>query len=243
MTESPRDGVVLPFYFVCDVSGSMGGSGIAALNAAVTGIHDLLRANMVIADVIEVGVIEFSDVARTVVPTGSLLENGFPPFGAKGGTKFSVALREVKKQIEKDRDRYTAANLGMYRPVVFFLTDGGVNDPREWQQSFAELTHYDPETGSGFKSYPLFVPMGIGSTTLSAIKEMPYPKERSKLYIVPDGRDIATAVEEMAKVMMLTIVTSGQHAAAGVYNIELPEAKQLPAGVVVYNYDGSEFVN
>ena len=243
MSEHSRDAVVLPFYFVCDVSGSMSGSGIAALTNAVNSIYDLLRENPIIADVIEIGVITFSDSAQVVIPAGTLLEGNLPTFSTQGGTKFSPALTLLKTTIEADRQRYTEANIGMYRPVVFFLTDGGVNNPSEWQKSFGELTHYNPETKEGFKSYPTFVPMGLGQTTLHAIKEMPYPKERSKLYIVPDGRDVAKAVEEMTKVMMLTVVTSGANAAAGTPQLELPTAAQLPESVVVYNYDGTDFVN
>jgi uncharacterized protein YegL len=228
--------VAQPFYLVADVSDSMKHRGIPGLNKAVPAIADVLRENPIISDVIQIGIIDFSDDARIVLPLGNMIEDGTAPkitFASRGGTNYGEAIRVLHATIKADIERLSAANTGVYRPVVFFLSDGVPTDGAAWVSEMESLR--------GERFYPLFVPMGIGDATLVELEKMAWPKERSKVYLTPDGDGVEVAIEQMAKYMALSMVTPGP---SGAPQIALPGRAELAASnVVVYEYDGSEFVN
>jgi uncharacterized protein YegL len=235
--ESPEVFRVLPFYLVCDVSGSMAGEAIRGLNDVLPVLRDAVNGNPVIADVVELGIITFNDSPRVVMTLGNIEEGAVPQLSAGGGTKFGPALVEVRRQIEQDVARLKASGLKVWRPVVFFLSDGAPNDG-DWENSFRALTQYSAETDSGFKEYPMVVPMGLGHASEAVLRQMIHPQERSKLYMVRDQSDAARAVAEMADVMLSSMIASVSSAQAGGDIHVLPTRKQLPAGIAVYGYEG-----
>lgn len=86
---------VLPFYLVCDESGSMKGGSLLAINASLPEIHSEVASNPVVADKTRFCIIGFSGSARMVLPLSDLSTvTDIPMLGySTGGTHYSALLR------------------------------------------------------------------------------------------------------------------------------------------------------
>lgn len=232
--------VVLPFYLLVDVSGSMGPY-IGNLNAAMDEFRDTLAQTPVLADKVQFGIIDFADDARTVVPLGDFSSANLEAnrLRARGGTNYAAAFTKLRQVIEAD----VATGTGLYkyfRPAVFMLTDGAPTSA--WETAFAHLTQFNPATGQGFKSYPLFVPFGMGAADAQVLTRLVHPQDRSVLFMADAGTSPTEAINKMTKAMLQSMLSSGRtvkpgHEAAHV----LPTQNDVGPGITVY--PGGNFVN
>lgn len=231
--------VALPFYLLCDVSGSMTPH-IGTLNQALRDFRDSLASNPVLADKVQFGVIDFADDAREVIALGdfSIANLEGHQLSSRGGTNYGAALRMLRTTIERDlkagSDRYK-----YFRPAVFFLTDGEPTD-HGWQAAFHELTSFDAERGEGFRSYPLFVPFGIGDADATVLASMVHPQDRSVLFMANAGTTPATAISKMTDAMLKSMLKSGNSVLRGAPMHILPTQEEL--GPEVTAYPGGDFV-
>src|SRR6478672_10450888 len=123
---------VLPFYLVCDESGSMTG-GIDDMNEGLAKLHAEIANNPVVADKTRFAVIGFSDDAEVLLPLSDLADvDEIPGLTAKGGTSFGAAFTRLKQEIQKDVGQLKADGHSVLRPVVFFLSDGQATD-KGWE--------------------------------------------------------------------------------------------------------------
>ena len=58
--------IVMPFYLICDVSGSM--TATCELNEGVKRLRRAIVAEPVVDDVARIGIMTFSDAAKVVMP-------------------------------------------------------------------------------------------------------------------------------------------------------------------------------
>src|SRR5690349_1385453 len=117
---------ILPFYLVCDESGSMRGKPLRAINESLPDIHVEIGSNPVVADKTRFCVIGFSGTARTVLPMSDLSAiSSVPALGYRtGGTSYGAAFKLLYDTIADDVQRLKANGDQVYRPAVFFLSDG-----------------------------------------------------------------------------------------------------------------------
>src|SRR3954447_5035199 len=110
---------VLPFYLICDESGSMSGAPIDAMNQALPELHSEIGLNPVVADKTQFSIIGFSDDAEVLLELSDLSQvTGLPVLSTKGGTDCGAAMRCVKQQIEVDVARLKSDGHQVYRPVI-----------------------------------------------------------------------------------------------------------------------------
>ncbi|GHV03404.1 tellurium resistance protein TerY [Spirochaetia bacterium] len=126
--EIPRRTMVL--FFVIDTSGSMGGSKIGAVNAA---IEELIPALKDVSDenpdaIIKVAVLEFSSGFRWITQNGPVEVDKFhwTYIDAAGTTDLGAACRELDAKLSRKAFMQEAA--GSFAPVIFLLSDGGPTD-------------------------------------------------------------------------------------------------------------------
>src|SRR5690242_19700787 len=95
-------GKLLPFYLVVDVSFSMSGSKLEALNRILPTAVDALAQNPILSDKIRIGLIEFSNDARVRLPLCDPLDEQLtlPALTAQGGTSYSAAFRLLRHEIK-----------------------------------------------------------------------------------------------------------------------------------------------
>ena len=129
ITPSPRKVMIL-FYLV-DTSGSMSGSRIGTVNAAMEECIPLLRDVAQANDdaEIKVAIMQFSSGCSWITPaTGpvGLDDIIWNDLQAGGLTEFGTALIELDKKLS--RNEFLKSQTGAYAPVILLLSDGGPTD-------------------------------------------------------------------------------------------------------------------
>jgi uncharacterized protein YegL len=196
---------ILPFYLVCDESGSMSGEPIEAINTALPELHHEIGTNPVVSDKTQFGIIGFSDIAEVLLDLCDLSQvAGLPVLSTKGGTNYAAAMNCVKDQIGLDAQRLESQGHAVYRPVVFFLTDG--HPTSDWKTAYDELV--SPQ----FRWHPNIVAFGIGGNVdpnvISAIATF-------RAFIDDRTMSPAQALQEFAVALTKSIVMSGTKSQRG----------------------------
>lgn len=131
---------VLPFYLVCDESASMAGMPIDAINNALLELHREIGSNPVVADKTRFCLIGFSDNADVLMPLSDLSTvTQLPKLAAGGGTNYEAVFETLRTTIENDVAALERADNIIYRPAVFFLSNGYTRRD-DWHDAFQALT-------------------------------------------------------------------------------------------------------
>ncbi|MEU7866499.1 VWA domain-containing protein [Dactylosporangium sp. NPDC049140] len=200
--------LVLAFYVVVDVSQSMQFSGaIEEVNKILPQVADAIDGSPMLGDLVRFGAMDFADDARVLLRLGDLrdVQTALPTFTTRGRTSYAAAFRLLRQEIERDLAQLRSDNLRVYRPAVFFITDGEPTDEEfEVQAAFDELT--DPS----FPARPNILPFGVGTATKEALDRWIFPKTggkamRSYLSVDVDPR---TAIARVTEALLASIIAS-----------------------------------
>ena len=128
-------------FFVIDISGSMKGNRIQAVNDAIRNLIPELKkreASNTNAE-IRVAIMEFSSNAnwRTPepVPVSSFSYNDITYVG--GGTNFGKAFAELNKKLS--RSAFLKSSAGSYTPLIILMTDGKPSDLALYKEELDKL--------------------------------------------------------------------------------------------------------
>jgi uncharacterized protein YegL len=170
--------IVMPFYLVCDVSGSMSRD-MQALNEGIRKLRRAIVAQPQVDDVAQLSIITFSTNAQVVLPLGRMSEEQMPTLSAQATTNYGAAFTLLAQTIQQDIARLKAQKLKVYRPCAYFLTDGLPTD-RTWLQTFTSTLTYDQARGSGMKGHPLFIPFGFRDASEDVLNKLAYPPDKGQ---------------------------------------------------------------
>ncbi|WP_330181133.1 VWA domain-containing protein [Nocardia sp. NBC_01503] len=152
---------VLPVCLVIDVSGSMYGPPVDAVNRMLPQLRGILLADPVAGARVRLSVVAFASEAHTVLPLTELPRARIPVLQAGGATNFRAAFGQARTTIAAGvRARDTG--IRAHRPVVYFLSDGGDTGP-DWLPVWERLT--DPADPHGAE----VVSFGMGAADRQAI--------------------------------------------------------------------------
>lgn len=203
---------ILPFYLVCDESGSMSGEPIKAMNDALPDLHEEIGANPVVADKTQFCIIGFSDSAQVLLPLSDLSQvSQIPVLQPQGGTSYASAFRELKNRIDTDLPALKKAGNIVYRPAVFFLTDGYPTDG--YASEYAALT----AESNPFR--PNIVSFGIGSADATTIAQI----ATFRAFMADGTMSPAAALKEFASALTKSILKSGSSATAAGVTLQTPD--------------------
>lgn len=112
---------------LADVSGSMQGAPISALESGYASFTQYLNNDVLASKRVEVAVVTFGTVATVLVPMQEA--RGLQPtrFNASGRTNMAAGVHLALDIIEDRKAAYKAAGLQYYRPWILLLTDGQAN--------------------------------------------------------------------------------------------------------------------
>lgn len=217
MPERSTEGqVVMPFYVICDVSGSMCGD-MASLNQGVSDLRDEIKKDPVADDLAMLSIISFDDAARTVVPLDFPSELELAPLTCGGLTNFTAAFQEFDRAFRVDRARLKSEGKRIFRPCIFFLTDG-VPTSSDHIQVFQQLFGYDPATKQGNKAYPYVTAFGFRGATEESMKAIAYPnfgEKKGRYFLARDNVPIATLLKSMTGMIAQSVLGSSLSATTG----------------------------
>jgi uncharacterized protein YegL len=121
----------MPVYLLLDVSGSMSGAPVMAVEQGVQLLHNELMNQPQAVEMVYLSVITFASTSTQVVPLTPITSFTPPPLTAGGGTAMGAAMRELGRALDREIVPTTAAKKGDYKPLVFLLTDGEPTDTWE----------------------------------------------------------------------------------------------------------------
>lgn len=207
-SEQPGQ-IVMPFYLTCDVSCSMTND-MPALNDSLQRLKRAILADPATNDVAYISITTFSDIGKVVMPLGQMSEQHVPTLSPEGGTNYGAAFRTLAQAITQDTADLKARGLKVFRPCVFFLSDGEPLD-HDWHQTFVSTLCYDPITKAGMKSHPIFVPFGFRDAPEGVLRKLAYPKEKGKWYHTRTAT-VEQALAGIIGIIMSTVVTASRSA-------------------------------
>jgi uncharacterized protein YegL len=116
-------------YVVIDVSSSMQGPPLQAVNEGIELLDKSLRRVPEAIEMVHICIITFDDLARVVVPTTPLNHFHPPRLQAGGSTNMAAALELLNSTIDQDfKPTIVGQVKGDLKPMIFLLTDGEPND-------------------------------------------------------------------------------------------------------------------
>ncbi|MFC9997523.1 VWA domain-containing protein [Nocardia sp. NPDC127526] len=173
---------VFPICLIIDVSLSMYGDPIDAVNEALPGLRRTILGDPAAGEIARLAVVTFSHTAKVVLPLTDLREARQPLLAVESSTNFAAGFRLAREVISTGIERL-GRGTRFYRPVVVFLSDGEHNAPEDWHPAWQRLT--DRGAGSGAE----VVSFGMGLANRQAITEV----STGQAYFAGDP-DPATAV-------------------------------------------------
>jgi uncharacterized protein YegL len=202
-----RGALIMPFYLVCDVSLSMEHD-MPVLNRELQDLHQSIASEPVLDDVGRICVMTFSDSASVVLPLTQLSESKMPTLTIQGGTNYGAAFRLIADTITRDNKDLLDRGFKVFRPCVFFLTDGEPTDDN-WLQTFGSTLTYDSSSGHGMKGHPIFIPFGFRDARRTDLAKLAYPPHHGKWYLSGDQTP-TEAIKGILHIIMNTMVTGGR---------------------------------
>jgi uncharacterized protein YegL len=112
---------------LCDVSSSMNGEPLAALERGFEAFVHYLHNDTLASKRVEVAVVTFGSAATVLVPMQEARLLQPAGFTASGTTNMAAGIHLALDIIEDRKYAYKAAGLQYYRPWILILTDGKPN--------------------------------------------------------------------------------------------------------------------
>ena len=182
----------------------MDGPPLQAINESLPKIHNEIGSHPAVADKTKFCLIGFSDSAQVLLPLSDLSAvASIPGLQVVGGTSYSSAFDLLYDTIADDVQRLKANGDQVFRPAVFFLSDGQPGD--NWEASYKRVTD------AGWSLHPNVLAFGFGqidATTLQRVATV-------KAFIADGSMGPDEALREFAQSLIQSIVNSGSRPAAG----------------------------
>lgn len=205
---------VLPFYVVCDVSFSMTDH-LDALNDGLLELHRAVGTDPVVADRTRFCLIGFSESAEILLPLSQLSEiTEISALTVRAATNFGAAFTLLREIIDRDVEMLKGQSHRVYRPAVFFLSDGQPTDPATWPAAYAALTD------SAWVARPNVIAFGVGDADPATIGRI----GTFRAFMGQGGVSPGAALHEFAKALTTSIVRSGNSSSGtGDFTLRVPE--------------------
>jgi uncharacterized protein YegL len=155
-----------PLALLLDISGSMEGKPIEALNEGLVKLTKFLAEDPIVRNRVELAVITFG--GKVINRTGFQRVEDFKPvaYEADGGTPMGEAILTGLKLIEDRKEMYKAQGTEYFRPVMLAITDGKPTD----EGKFAEAVNALREAET--KQKVDFYAVGVLGADMSLLKNM-----------------------------------------------------------------------
>jgi uncharacterized protein YegL len=152
-----------PCVLLLDVSGSMGGTPLAELNAGLALFKDELAADSLAMKRVEVAIVTFGPT-KIEMPFTSASTFYPPTLAAQGDTPMGSAITQALDLVKDRKNEYRTNGISYYRPWVFLITDGGPTDA--WQAAADAVRE-----GEASKQFAFFA-IGVKGANMDILKQI-----------------------------------------------------------------------
>jgi uncharacterized protein YegL len=131
----------LPVYFLLDTSGSMYGEPIQALNNALSGMINTLRADPQALDSLWLSMVTFDREVKEIMPLTELALFQLPEIicPQSGPTHTGKALEMLHQKVSSEVLKGTPIQKGDWKPLLFLFTDGKPNDLQLYREMIPKI--------------------------------------------------------------------------------------------------------
>jgi uncharacterized protein YegL len=197
---------IFPIFLLLDVSLSMQGPPIDAINIALPELKRAIEEDPTTGELARVGLITFADSARLAIPLSDLADVQLPCVKAEGRyTNFADAFASARKYIESG-----VKNMGkgtrFFTPVIFLITDGRHNWHEDWRSAHARILD------RSWKFRSEIVVFGFGSASPEEIRAL---GSRPHLTFLARDQAAASVVKEIISTLLGSIKTTSGSIRAG----------------------------
>lgn len=215
---------VFPFYICLDVSASMAGAPIESINRQMPLLRSAVGEDPAVAEIIRLGIVTFSDVARSVLPLCDLsLVEAVPEVAAQGRTSYAAVFEHLRQSIEDDYQKSRASGDRWYRPAVIFISDGRPTDePERWRSALERVT--DP----AWKRRPNILAFGFGEADSEVLATVTSHLP-NRAFIAVEGAEPAKVVPELLAGLIQSIVSSSASVYEGAAQLVPPDLPSMHA--------------
>src|SRR5215831_11905425 len=112
-----------PCVLLLDVSSSMQGASIAALNEGLKAFQREVAGDRIAARRVEIAIVAFGSGARTVQDFVTVDEFVAPELTAYGQTHLATGIELALNLLDQRKAAYRSNGVAYYRPWVFLITD------------------------------------------------------------------------------------------------------------------------
>jgi uncharacterized protein YegL len=203
MSTTVTGEAILPFYIMCDESGSMDANGgIDAINQGLPELHATICADPLVTDKCRIGLITFSDYAEELLPLSKMSDvTAMPGCTAKGLTNYGEAFNLLRSAISRDIADLKSQGYQVYRPAVFFITDGEPTD--EWEMDYRALVDKNAN-----RQAPNVIAFGVGGSDPHTIGRV----GTVGAFVMRNGHSPGNALKEIMRSLTNSIVSSSGQA-------------------------------
>jgi uncharacterized protein YegL len=127
----------LPVFLLLDVSASMSGAPIMAVNEGVKLLHNQLLEIPTALETVWISIITFGTEAKVLIPLIELKHFNPIELEAGGATALGAAFKLLEQALDQDVKTGSATEKGDWRPLVYLLTDGDPTD--NWEPVIEQL--------------------------------------------------------------------------------------------------------
>lgn len=153
-----------PCVLVLDVSGSMAGAPIAALNAGLQAFQSDVLTDSLAAQRVEVAIVTFGGRVETVSDFQGVQAFQPPILVPSGETPMGEAVRRGIDLVTQRKQAYKQAGVHYFRPWVFLITDGAPTD--DWQSAAALV-----KQGETSKAFAFFA-VGVETANFDLLQQL-----------------------------------------------------------------------
>lgn len=156
----PRCACVL----LLDISGSMNGEPIGALNHGLQQFAAALREDGLAARRVDIAVVTFGDRVDVMAEFGSAQTFNPQPLKASGSTPMGEAINVGIDLLAARQEQYRAGGITPYRPWMFLISDGVPTD--SWDRAARRI-----EEGERRKSFSMFA-VGVDRADMATLAKI-----------------------------------------------------------------------
>lgn len=204
----------LNLFYIIDISGSMGGSKIQAVNDVMPQVMDIVDK---ISDenkdnaVIKASVLTFEDAAKWMFPQpvyAKDMKSSWPKLTVKGGTDYGRMCDELEKALHKDSERHRGGQLnsmvGHKAPAIILMSDGQPLDSN-WEQHLEAL-----KRNSWFnEASKIAIAIGTTGVDMDVLRKFVGGGVEAKVYTVHNVEQLKDAIKVVSSVASKIGSTTG----------------------------------
>lgn len=165
-----------PTVLLLDISGSMQGENINALNEGVKAFKKEVEKDELASKRVDLAIITFGETSQLMQDFTSIEEFDPPTFTADGLTPMGEAILKGIEIVEQRKQQYKQNGIDYFRPWIFMITDGEPTDMQRGDRKWNDVVNSVQE-GESNKKF-MFFAVAVDPANTEILAEIAPPSRK-----------------------------------------------------------------